>query len=217
MRKAGSDGYERHSWSIACRRGRRAAVSTDAGPGQAGGAVWRALPHHRHHAFQLHQLRAAPGVRPHAVQGAVAEPAHPRRVDGDCGAGAGRVLRADAAHAAHRRQLVHGHGGRRLPEHLLDRQRAAEARDHSLRRPHLQDGLQPHAGLPQGDQRRGHAGDAADSARRGFAVRRGGGGRRRARCWASRRSRRRPASVRRSIPTPWMRRWAFTSSIPRRC
>ena len=52
---------------------------------------------------------------------------------------------------------------------------------------------------------------------RGFAVRRGGGGPRRERCWASRRSRRRRVSVRRSIPTPWMRRWAFTSSTPRRC
>ena len=115
------------------------------------------------------------------------------------------------------RQLVHGHGGCGVPEHLFDRQRAAEARDHSVGRPHLQDGLQPHAGLPQGDQRRGHAGDAADCARRGFAVRRGGGGHRRAKCWASRRSRRRRASARRSIPTPWMRRWAFTSSTPRRC
>ena len=38
-------------------------------------------------------------------------------------------------------------------------------RDHSVGRPHLQDGLQPHAGLPQGDWRRGDAGDTADCAR----------------------------------------------------
>ncbi len=91
------------------------------------------------------------------------------------------------------------------------------ARDHPFRRPHLQDGLQPDAGAPQGDERRSHAGHAAHCAGRGFALRRGGGGRRRARSWASRRSRRRRASVRRSIPMPWMRRWAFTSSIRRRC
>ena len=40
---------------------------------------------------------------------------------------------------------------------------------------------------------------------------------RRARFWASRKSRPRPASARPSIPTPWMPRWAFTSSIPRCC
>ena len=40
---------------------------------------------------------------------------------------------------------------------------------------------------------------------------------RRERCWDSRRNRRRRVSVRRSIPTPWMRRWGFTSSTRRRC
>ena len=84
-------------------------------------------------------------------------------------------------------------------------------------RPHLQDGLQPDAGLPQGDRRRGDAGDAADCAGGGVAVRRGGGGARRGRSSASRRSRLRPVSARRSIPMPWMRRWGFTSSTPRRC
>jgi hypothetical protein len=148
---------------------------------------------------------------------ALAQPAHPRRLDGHCGAGAGRVLRADAAHAAHRRQLVHGHGGRGVPEHLLDRQRAAQARDHSGRRPHLQDGLQPHAGLPQGDQRRDDAGHAAHCTRRGVAVRRGGGRADGEKFSASRRSRRRPVSARRSTPTRWTRRWAFTSSTPKRC
>ena len=152
---------ERHTWSIASRRRGRTALSPHARSRQTGCALWRTLPHHRHHSLQLHQLRPAQGLHPDAVQGALAEPAHPRRVDGHCGPGAGRVLRADAAHAAHRLQLVHGHCRRRLPEHLFDRQRAAQAHDHPVRRPHLQDGLQPHAGVPQGDQGRGHAGHAA--------------------------------------------------------
>ena len=53
----------------------------------------------------------------------------------------GRVHRDPAADAARERELVHGHRRRGLPEHLLHRLRAAEARAHPLRRPHLQDEL----------------------------------------------------------------------------
>ena len=53
----------------------------------------------------------------------------------------GRVHRDSSAHAARQRQLVHGHRGRGLPEHLLHRLRAAEARTDSFRRSHLQDEL----------------------------------------------------------------------------
>ena len=165
-RWADFNGHERHAWSFACGWSGRTALPPHPRSRQTGCALWRTLPHHRHHPLQLHQLRPAQGLHPHAVQGALAQPAHPRRLDGHRGPGAGRVLRADAAHAAHRRQLVHGHRRRGLPEYLLHRQRTAEVHDHPLRRPHLQDGLQPDAGVPQGDQGRGHAGHAAHCARR---------------------------------------------------
>src|SRR6201998_2979514 len=49
-----------------------------------------------------------------------------------------------------------GTGGGGLPEYLFDRKRAADARDCARRRPHLQDGLQPHARLPPRGKGRRH-------------------------------------------------------------
>ena len=167
---------ERHTWSIASGRRGRTALSPHPRSRQTGRALWRTLSHHRHHSLQLHQLRPAQGLHPDAVQGALAQPAYSRRVDGDCGPGAGRVLRVAAAHAAHRRQLVHGHRRCGLSEHLFNRQRATQAHDHPPGRRHLQDELQPHAGVPQGNRRGSHAGHAAGYTRTGEAVRRGGGG-----------------------------------------
>ncbi len=163
--KAGSYGNERYARSIACGRSRRTALPPHARSRQTGRALRRPLPHHRYHSLQLHQLRPAQGFHPHSVQGSLSQPAHPRRLDRHCRPGARRVLRADAAHAAHRRQLVHGHRRRGLPEHLLHRQRTAQVHHHPRRRPHLQNGLQPHVGVPQGDQGRGHPRHAAHSAR----------------------------------------------------
>src|SRR5580658_1682923 len=84
-------GYEGHTRRFACWRCGGTAVSTHARPGQAGSAVWRPLPHHRYHALQLHQLRPAPYLCPHPVQGAQPEPPHPRGMVGNCSPGAGRV------------------------------------------------------------------------------------------------------------------------------
>ncbi len=168
-------GNERHAWSTACGGSRGAALSADPRSRQTGRALRRALPDHRYHSLQLHQLGPAQGIHPHPVQGALAESPCPRRMDRHRGPGTGRVLRAAAAHAADRRQLVHGHRRCCLSEHLFHRQRAAEAHDHPFRRPHLQDGLQPHARVPQGNQGRGDPGHAAHPAGRSLALRRGRG------------------------------------------
>ena len=61
----------------------------------------------------------------------------------DCGQRTGRVHRDPAAHEARERELVHGNGGRGVPEHLFHRQRAAQVCAHPLRRPHLQNELRP--------------------------------------------------------------------------
>ena len=58
---------------------------------------------------------------------------------------AGRIHRSAAAADARFEAVVSGHRRRRVPEHLFDRQRALEIRFHFVRRPHLQDGLQPDA------------------------------------------------------------------------
>ena len=63
-------GYERYTGSLAGWRRGRAAVSAHARPRQACRHLRRHLPHHRRHAFQLRQLRPAPGLHPHPVQGA---------------------------------------------------------------------------------------------------------------------------------------------------
>ena len=167
----GDHADERYSGRTSGGRSRRTAFSADARSSQAGSSLWRAVPHHRHHTFQLHQLRSAPGVHPDAVQGSVAEPAHPRRVDQRCGAGAGRVHRDSAADAAGERELVHGHGGRGLPEHLFDWIGAAEARADPFRRSHIQNALRQDAAAASGFGRRCDAGNAADRAAGGCTVR----------------------------------------------
>src|SRR5437762_1146743 len=44
---------------------------------QTGGHFRRHLPHYRYHPLQLHQFQPARDLYPHAVQGALLEPAHP--------------------------------------------------------------------------------------------------------------------------------------------
>ena len=103
----------------------------------------------------------------------------------------GRVHRRRAAPAAHRRALVSGHRRRRLPEHLHDRERAAEVRRDPRRRPHLQDELRQAGRAPHRDQRRSDGRHAAGRrAGGGGPVRRRRGRRRQPRGRASRRSRR---------------------------
>ena len=99
----------------------------DEGPRQAGRLLRRPVPHHRLHAQQLHQLRAAPHLHRHAVQVAVAQPPHPHGLERRLG-GARRVHRDPAAAEARRRALVPGHGRRGLPEPLLDHAREPAAR-----------------------------------------------------------------------------------------
>ena len=135
------------------RRRRRAALPADEGARQAGRLLRRAVPHHRFHAQQLHQLRAAPDLHRHAVQVALAQPPHPhgleRRVRG-----ARRVHRDPAAAEARRRALVPGHGRRGLPEPLLDHAREPAPPDRAVGRPRLQDGLRADAAVPPGARRR---------------------------------------------------------------
>ena len=115
---------------------------------------------------------------------------------GSRGAGAGRVHRDSAAHAAGQPELVYGHGGRGVPEHLFDRRRAAEVRAHPVGRPHIQDELRADARAPQGVRRGRDAGNAADRPGGGAALRRGGCDARPARSWAFRKSRRRRSCAR---------------------
>ena len=125
----------------------------DQGSRQAGRLLRRALPHHRLRAEQLHQLRAAPDLHRHAVQVAVAQPAHPHGLEHRVG-GARRVHRDSAAAEARRRALVSGHGRRGLPEPLLDHAREPALPDRAVRRSRLQDGLRADAALPSGARRR---------------------------------------------------------------
>src|SRR5712671_4311680 len=105
--------YVRHEgchWGTPGWRTGRTIVAADAGSREAGGAVRRAVSHHRHHAFRLHQFGFAARLRSDPVQSAELEPAHSRGL-----VAIGRALRlhrgiaaADARFAA----VVSRHGGR---------------------------------------------------------------------------------------------------------
>src|SRR5579859_1437845 len=69
-RRTFHDRYARCNRRSSCRWSGRAIVAAHARPRQARRAVRRRLPHHRHHAFQLHQLRSPPRLRSHAIQSA---------------------------------------------------------------------------------------------------------------------------------------------------
>ena len=62
------------------RRRRHPALPAHQGPRQAGGPPRRQVPPRRHSHQQLHQLRAAPHLRPDPVQQQLAPPPHPGRV-----------------------------------------------------------------------------------------------------------------------------------------
>ena len=80
FRFRGSRNDERYAWSFTCRWCRRTALPLDPRSRQARCPLCRPIPHHRHHPLQLHQLRPAPRLHPHPVQGALAQPPHPRRL-----------------------------------------------------------------------------------------------------------------------------------------
>src|ERR1700741_104394 len=155
---------ERHAGCTPRWGSRGASFPIDARPRQTRGSVRGDLPDYRHHAVELHQLGSAAGVHPDAVQGAFPEPAYPRRLERERGAGTGRVRGDPAADAAGERELVYGDRGRGVPEHLLDWGGAAEVRDHPVGRSHLQDELRADARAPQADGRGCDAGDLADPA-----------------------------------------------------
>src|SRR6516225_8135488 len=73
-----SHGHERHAWSTACGRSRRAALPSDPRSGQTGGSFRGPLPDHRYHSLQLHKFRPAQGIHPHPVQGALSQPPRAR-------------------------------------------------------------------------------------------------------------------------------------------
>ena len=160
----------RRAGHSACGRCRRASVPADPRPRQTGGVFRRALPHHRLHAEQLHQLRPAPHLHRHAIQVAVAQPPHPDGLEHRLGR-AGRIRRDSAAAEARQRALVSGHGRRGVPEPLFDRAGKPAPRHRAVRRSRLQDGLREDAALPQGARRggdaRGHRGAGSGSDRLG--------------------------------------------------
>src|ERR1700722_9167189 len=80
--------HERYTRCPSRRRCRRTSFPAYTRSRQAGRTLCRPVPHHRHHAFELHQLRPAPRLHPHPVQGAFAQSPHPR------GLGAGGRQRA---------------------------------------------------------------------------------------------------------------------------
>ena len=97
--------------------------------GETGRLLRRAVPDHRLHAQQLHQLGAAAHLHRHAVQVALAQPPHPDGLERRVG-GAGRVHRDPAAAEAGRRALVSRHRRRgvsrtstrsraRAPSHVI--------------------------------------------------------------------------------------------------
>src|ERR1700732_828730 len=77
-------------------------------------------------ALQRRDSRPPPRLYPSPVQGAVAEPTRPRRLEHH-GQRDGRVHRSAAADETGERSMVPGHGRRGVSEHLLDRLRAAQA------------------------------------------------------------------------------------------
>src|SRR6266436_1226952 len=126
-----------------CRGPGRTPLAAHSRPRQACCSFRRALPHHRHHSLELHQLESPPRFHPHPVQGPELKPPRPRRLVAP--RWPRRLHRGPPAADARLAAVVSRHGRRRLSEHLLDRQRALEIRFHPLWRSHLQDELQPHA------------------------------------------------------------------------
>src|ERR1700693_5591955 len=69
---------ERYSRGSFGGRRRGTALSSHSRSSQARGHLRWHLSHHRHHAFQLPELRPASRLHPYPVQGTVTQPAHPR-------------------------------------------------------------------------------------------------------------------------------------------
>ncbi|CAA9301745.1 MAG: Glucose-1-phosphate adenylyltransferase, partial [uncultured Gemmatimonadetes bacterium] len=139
------------------RRRRVQVVPADQGSREARRASRGQVPPDRRSHLQLHQLRALPDVRAHAVQLRVAQQPHlalvrlrplPRRLRDHPGRGADGLVRA----------LVPGDGRRRAPVHAAHPQRTARPGHHPLRRPALRHGLPEDAGAPRGDGGRHHRG-----------------------------------------------------------
>ncbi len=153
------------------RRPRRAPQAPDRSPLQAGDAVRRQVPHHRLRALELRQLRHPPHLDHDAVQGALADPAHPARL-GLPARRVRRVRRGDPGAAADGQFLVSRHGRLALPEPADHPPAPPAARAGAGRRSHLQDGLRPDARLARGEARRHHRRRRRGAARAGDGVRR---------------------------------------------
>ena len=134
------------------RRRGQAAVAAHRRPGQAGGAVRRQLPADRLRAVQPGQRRAAPDLRAHPVQVALAGPAHLHHL--------AAVQRARAVHhhgagpAAARPALVHRQRRRDLPEPQPGLRRAPGLHRGVRRRPRVPDGPGPDGGPAHRQRRR---------------------------------------------------------------
>ena len=128
------------------RRG-RAALSADTGPREARGLLRRALPHHRLHALELHQLRAAQDL--HATQyKSQSLNRHIRMGWSVVNTELGEFVEILPPQKRVGENWYLGHSRRRLPEPLLHRAREPALGDRPVGRPHLQDGLRQDARRP---------------------------------------------------------------------
>ena len=189
-------------------------MAADGGPCQAGGAVRRQLPPDRLRAVEHGQRRAAPHLRAHPVQVALAGPPHlPDLAPVQCA----RAVHHDrAGPAAARPPLVHRQRGRDPPESEPDLRRATGPHRRLRCGPRLPDGPGPDDRGARRERRGGHGRRDPGAAPGGPRVRL----HRRRSLGAHHgvpREARRPAVGRRTIRRSPSRRWATTSSAPRCC
>ena len=194
------------------RRPGRTSLAADPRSRQARRSFRRNVPHHRHHAFQLHQLRSAPRLRSHPIQSAQPQSPHPLRLVS--ARWARRIHRSASAADARFPAVVSRHRRRRVPEHLFHRQRALQIRLHPLRRSHLQDELQPHAQAARRFRRGRHCGHHLKSPSK--KPPNNSGSSKSTRTTASSASKKSPLNPKNRLITPDIatRQWASTFSTP---
>jgi hypothetical protein len=132
---------QKHRRADSGRRPWQPSDATDRLARQAGGAVWRQVPHHRFSAVQLHEFRHPPHRRGDPVQVAFPDQARPARL-GFPARRIQRVRRSAAGPAARGgRDLVQGHRRCGVPEPGHPARLQAGIRAGAGRRSCLQDGL----------------------------------------------------------------------------
>ena len=139
--------------AVGWRTGQPSGIAHEAS-GEARGSLWRQISHNRFPAVQLYEFEHRHRRRADAVSAAGTEPLHRHRRAVGSGSEQRRRIRAAALHEGDQQRMVSRHGERDLPEHELHRTIRSGIRADSVRRSHLQDGLQQDAGIAH-SQRRG--------------------------------------------------------------